>query len=430
MGRNRLASSPRIILSLFLSALVTAPYPLGKYFVMFNHAMVYNRYGYALLGIVLLECIAPVRGLKDIRKQEWMGGVSTGAALSLTMFLKANFFFVGVVLIVVIWPLLDRLGYRRIVGFFIGFGIVSTCVLGYLRFDVAAMLSDLRMAAAARSGAMSAEQIFGNAVGQASVLMEVVFLAVAIALLCARRGPQSLGLKLIAIGGSLFAGDILIMSSNAQTAGLPLCAVFGILMVSEVTEDYQSTPERELSSRGPLYAGALFLGALLFVPQFTSDLASLAFGVRAKRRAPPPTVVLQFTTLNLKPLALVDGEELRSNGRVFTSYVNDGVALLERKTSPQQTIITMDMTNPFSFALERRPAKGGILSPVYNHNLNDAHRPTDDQFFGDADIVMVPRYPSIDDKPFMDLLDAYQQGLTQRYYLAEQTVWWRMYRRK
>jgi hypothetical protein len=430
LGRNRLASSTRVLLGLFLAALVAAPYPLGEFPFISSHAMVYNRYGYALLGLILQECLKATHGPGADEKEGWIGGISTGAALSLTLFLKASYFFVGVVLIGMISFLVKRLQFRRLLAVALGFLLVSTCMLAYVRFHVLAMLRDLRMAGGARAGALTSTIVVTNVLHHASVLLGVVSLGFAAALLLGNRVPPLRGLKLPVLGTFLFLADIGLMSTNAQFDAFPLCAVFAIMVLNEITQDQQALKAAEASSGRPLYAGVLFLGALLFVPQFTSDLVGLAYGAWKKERPTNPEAVLHFTSPNLIPLLLYDGSEPRSNGRVFTSYVNDGVALLQRETRPDETIITMDMTSPFSYALERRPPHGGIVSPTYHNNLDDAHRPSDDEYFGDADIVMVPKHPALDDAYYIDFLRAYDPGLRQRYYLAASTNWWWMYRRK
>ncbi|MGC2108659.1 MAG: hypothetical protein WA655_04035, partial [Candidatus Korobacteraceae bacterium] len=99
LSRNRLTSSARILLGFFLAALVAAPYPLGFPFYLSSHAMVYNRYGYALLGLILLECLAPARDSEDGREEGWIGGISTGAALGLALFLKASYVLMAAVVI-------------------------------------------------------------------------------------------------------------------------------------------------------------------------------------------------------------------------------------------------------------------------------------------------------------------------------------------
>lgn len=90
----------------------------------------------------------------------------------------------------------------------------------------------------------------------------------------------------------------------------------------------------------------------------------------------------------------------------------------------------MDMTNPFPYALERLPPHGGIAAPTYHYDIDDAHRPSDARFFGDADIIMVPKRPALDEKFYSDFYKAYEPGLKRRYSLAAETGWWWMYRRK
>ena len=46
-----IASAIKFAVGLYLALLVTAPYALGTWPTWSSHAMVYNRYGYALLGL-------------------------------------------------------------------------------------------------------------------------------------------------------------------------------------------------------------------------------------------------------------------------------------------------------------------------------------------------------------------------------------------
>jgi len=264
--------------------------------------MLYNRYGYALLGLILLECFKGVRPPTGSQRHEWIGGISTGAALSLTLFLKVSYFLVAVVLIVVISLFLWRVARQRILGIVLGFFLVSTCILAYLRFDVAAMLGDLRMAAGARAGALSSP--VWMVLTHASVLLGVALFAFAAALLLGNRDPKWRGLKLPIIGTFLFFADIGLIMSNMQSGDFPVCAVFAILVVNEITEDQKALPAAEARSCRPTYAAVLCLGALLFLPLFTSDLAGLAYGMWRKERPSTPAAVVRFTSPNLKPLLL------------------------------------------------------------------------------------------------------------------------------
>ena len=215
-----------------------------------------------------------------------------------------------------------------------------------------------------------------------------------------------------------------------QSDGFPVCALFAILVLNEITENQRGRPASEASRYRSNCAALLSLGALLIVPQFTLDVAGLVYGVWKKASPSTPTAVLRFTPPNLKPLLLYDRGSSPSEGRLFTASVNDGVALLDRETRPNETILTMDMTNPFPYAMERQPARGGIVAPAYHYSIDDKHRPSDEWYFGNADIVMVPKHPALDDYYYVDFYKAYEPGLKQRYSLTAETSWWWMYKRK
>jgi hypothetical protein len=302
----------------------------------------------------------------------------------------------AVVLIAGLALLLRRLASRRLLGVALGFASVSICILAYLRFDVAAVLGDLHMAGAARAAALNRHAVMSNAL-HLSILLRMVFFVVATTLLFSNRNPRWRWLKLPAVALLLFLADVGLMSTNAQGYSFPVCAIFAILMVNEIAK-YQPPPlVAQRFFYRPLYVGALLLAALLVVPQFARDGVGLGYGWWSKHNVSSDTRPPRFTSADLQPLVLYDFRGApQSNGAGFINYVNDGVALLTRTTRQDETIITIDMTNPFSYALERRPARAGIESPTYNFNIDDAHRPSDDRFFGNADIVMVPKRPAVD----------------------------------
>jgi hypothetical protein len=429
LGKNRLASSPRVVLSLFLSAMVAAPYPLGLSPFFSSHAMLYNRYGYALLGLILLECFTVAHHPTGSHVDELIGGVSTGVALGLMLFLKVSYFLVAVGLIGVVSLFLGRFVRQRILGIVLGVSFVSVAMLAYLRFAVAAMLGDLRMAAATRSGALGSP--FWIGMNHGSVLLGVLCFCLVASLILARRLPQWGGWKLPILGAFFFVTDVGLIMSNAQVGDFPVCAVFAILLVNEITQYQQTLRATEAHSNRPAYAAALCLGGLLFIPQFTSDLTGLAYGAWSKQRPAIPTAVVRFTSPNLKPLLLYENPgNPPGEGRMFTTYVNDGVALLERETRPNETIHTMDATNPFPYAMERRPPRGGHAGAWYPYTITVEHRPSDDWYFGDADIVMVPKQPSQGGSRSADIYKAYEPGLKQRYNFVAESSLWRMYRRK
>src|ERR1035437_3488367 len=93
-----------------LCLLALAPVQLGENFRLSTIAMSYNRQGYALLGLLIVESFP----LRHEEPERGLGGaLSTGALCAILLFLKANYFLVGLVLaaISLVWS--GRLERRR-----------------------------------------------------------------------------------------------------------------------------------------------------------------------------------------------------------------------------------------------------------------------------------------------------------------------------
>lgn len=93
IARYRISSLTAYVIGIFTLCLVVAPFPLGSSPTDFGFAMTYNRYGYAILGIIILECGAAFLNQNDIFTRN--GALSTGVALGLLAFLKITYFLMG-----------------------------------------------------------------------------------------------------------------------------------------------------------------------------------------------------------------------------------------------------------------------------------------------------------------------------------------------
>jgi len=133
--------------------LLTAPFPIGNSPLDFGYAMLYNRYGYALFGIIMMECApSTLPGSAGIR-QGPCGAISTGTAVGLLACLKISYALVAIPFVGIL-AICSGLGFRdlrrRIFGLCGGFVTLIVLVMCYLRFDVTDMLRDLAGAAVAR----------------------------------------------------------------------------------------------------------------------------------------------------------------------------------------------------------------------------------------------------------------------------------------
>ena len=182
-----LASLPRLLPALFcllitswLVLTVASPTPLGFDPQFLSCAMIYNRQGYALLGLILLECAFAAEN------NRFWGGVSSGAALVLIFFLKLNFFGVAALMLLITVPL-TSVGLTRIWGFLAGAVGAFLAFLVYPRFSMAAFVSDMSFIIRARGSSVNLSgTIKGIATcAQSSAVWMVVAMTIALVLLIA-----------------------------------------------------------------------------------------------------------------------------------------------------------------------------------------------------------------------------------------------------
>jgi len=229
-------------------------------------------------------------------------------------------------------------------------------------------------------------------------------------------------------------GGALLLATNAQASGYPLNAVLAILLV-----DQGLAAAKQLGlGAAPGFIRAdtviVLLGLLCFVPDLLAGASGLAGAILESRRNPPLSEVARFQPAHLSGLLLYDvpfGNESdnRSNGRTFVTYVNDGLDLIRGVSKSSETVYTLDMYNPFSYALLRAPALGGADCMAFNHQFSDQHKPTPDRLFGSADIVMVPKHPSGTEADTRALFRNYLPSLRAQYRLCAESGWWQLYKR-
>jgi hypothetical protein len=432
VGRNRLEPVPRALLGLYASALACSPYPIGMAPMALSHAMIYNRYSYALLVPLLVECF-PSHERQRTNREEWLGAASTGAALGLALFLKASYFLVGGG--VVAASFIFSVGtLRRFIGIVVGFSAVSFICMAYLRFQLGIMLRVLYMAAGARAQSLSSKTIIYNAVMHSVTLLCIVGIAILISFLQPHRPRwfRELNLPLVAI--TIYLADIALFSTNAQSEGLPLLGAFAILLANRVAEFRNDSSSSGQQFAVPFLASILLISGLLFLPQFTDDVAAIP--IAALRELHPYSgCAVRFTESRVHPLWLCDSSmegELQqwSNGSNYTTYVNDGVALLRRCCDASDRVLAMDMQNPFPYILGWRPPRGGMASTAYNYTLSDKFRPSMDEYFGDATVVMIPKHPAMLPQYANRFYEIYTPAVQQRFQLVKESDWFRLYKLK
>jgi hypothetical protein len=411
-----------------LCLLALAPVQLGESFRLSTIAMSYNRQGYALLGLLLIESF-PLRPQEPARGVA--GAVSTGAVCAILLFLKANYFLVGLVLAAasLLWN--GRLERRRAIGLAAGFGVVAMAFLAYLRFDLGAMLADLRMAADARSGAVSPAfvlQVFAENFPGFLILAGLAAMTQMAGRAAPDGGwlPRVLHFRPLALAVAVYVAGVLLLVTNCQLERLPLHELLALLFLDCILQCSW------LDVRYAAVMAAVTAGLILGT-QSTDGLA-LVNGLRLKLRTPRQFAYTVTTGGYAGAVFLDDYLENkgshRSYGNFYHAYLTDGMDLLRRELQPGEKVTTMDTYNAFPFALGIEPPRGGMASATYQYLFSDRLHPTPDAFFGTADVVMYPKEHALTDAKWEGMVKYYIPEMERRYVQVAESAQWRMYRRR
>jgi hypothetical protein len=409
IARRRVSAAAACFAGVYTLLLITAPFSLGYGPREFSHAMIYNRYGFALLGIILMECPAA--------SEDAGGGWSTGIAVGLLAFLKVTYAVVAVPLILAASGA-NLFRKRRLVALCGGGALVAILVLLYLRFDIAAMSSDLGMAASGRSRSWRPREIFMLGFGQLAESVPLLLLALAVG--GSRLRWCAMAVVTLALGGFL-------LSTNHQPSTLALNGFAAVVLADEFFRQHRGSGK--IAGR----AVVAFLAFACVAPLSLQNGLSLFAAAREK---------LQPSTGGLVRLASVRGASLifppspfetETGGPDYVRVINDGLALLRRRTGPRDGVLTVDMMNPFNYLLDRPSPTGGFAAGAYNYVFSDAAHPTPDRWVGNARYVMVRKYsPGVKDYGIESyhiegIRRIYQPMLDQRFQVLEETGHWILY---
>ncbi len=412
-----------------LCLLALAPVQLGESFRLSTIAMSYNRQGYALLGLLIIECF-PMRPEEPTRG--WGGAFSTGAVCAILLFLKANYFLVGLVLAAVSLVWNGRLERRRIIGLATGFAVVAMAFLAYLRFDVGAMWADLRMAADARSGAVSPAfvmQVFAENFPGFLILAGLAAMAQMLGPPApADRGwvGRVLHYRAWVLTGMVYCAGVLLLVTNCQLERLPLHELLALLFLDCILQ---------CSWLDARYAAVMaVVGIGLILGTQSSDGLAVVNGLRLKRHTPPayayPVSGGGYAGAIFLDDYLENKGAHRAYGNFLALYLNDGTDLLRREIQPGEKVITMDTYNAFPFALGIEPPRGGMASATYQYLFSDRLHPSADAFFGTADVVMFPKEHALTETKWVGMMKYYIPEMKRRYVQVAESAQWRLYRRR
>jgi hypothetical protein len=418
--RRRMPFVPTVIVTTWLILTATAPSPLGAPAHVITCAMIYNRHGYAILSLVLLES-----AFANERGRFW-GGFSSGAALIVLLFLKLNFFFAAILLLGATIPF-RRVELERMWGALLGAAFAFLAFVLYLRFAIIAFFHDMRYAIQSRIGGVQLGSTLRLGFSSIEMITAVTLTVLTLMLVARGRDWNRFAIRLSLLAIAMIGGSLVLRRTDYGESGYQLAILWTIILIVKLAESYPAAQQKVAISAVILMAtGVIFI-------RLAHDASSLLALLEYQA---PPTKSQAARILGMEHMGYYDVDiEILSQfrfetGTAYVDYINDGLYLLKKWSRPDESILTLGYNNPFPYILRRRPAFGGSPWLHEGNDISRDHPLAAERLFGDAALVMVPRMPSSHQDSDLDLQVIYHPYLQQHFSLVAKSDWWSLYRRK
>jgi hypothetical protein len=370
LARRRMADVPAILFTLAILLITVAPFAPGFPPLNFGAGMVYNRWGYALLALVFLEAFGG-RKLLTPRDEFW-GGISTGAVLALSFFLKVTVVAAALLLLIALIPRRTQLR-TRWTGIIIAAVLTTLPFAFYYRFHFGPLVHDLIMVGRAKHIPWRTYQLDG--------MVENVALVIVIALLAAfvvrRKTNSRAALSVVIAGVAISIAGVAMLLGDHEYTGFPLAAFFSIIVCDEVAAAARDSALNEFR------ASVLLVASVSIVALLAGGIMGVCYGVLERVRAQAQSAQLDSPVWR--------GFSFTSDDRPFADFFNDGFALIRENRRPGETVLPLHSSDPFSYGLTIRPSRGGAMFLQDRTTFSAASRPSPEWLVGQANLVLVPK---------------------------------------
>jgi hypothetical protein len=410
-----------VLTATFFTALVglviLGTYHLGFDHVVVTYANLYNRYGYALLFILMFERMFPPREAEG--RQETFGAASTGVLLVALLFLKVTFFVVGLGFVVVCGLLRGRVaGWRAVL---VGALVALAPMALYLRFGFGAVLRDYLIPLHVRRDVVASQAFVSQKVLPSLVELEALGAMVAVLLVApVRLAPKLRAIALV--GAGVLAGAALNVTNYGES-DMPLLALVALVPVEHYLRALEGVPGRPWV-RGVFAVSLVALAAYADGRFVYKNVASIRHARALKLSEAPALERIAEPPLSDLLVVRADGV---SNER-YAAKLNEGFALLRANTTDRDRITCLNFENPFSFGLQRAPPVGDVSSWHFGYGFDDRRHWPAEQIFRGVTVLMIPREP--DFEAVTPLLAIYGGYLAEHYEVVASSPRWQLARRR
>ncbi len=411
--------------AVYIGLVALSPRQIGESFAHVSNNASYNRYCWALIGVIALAAMLPAPG----RRREAIDGVIGGVLIAACFYIKVTYAAAGIGFLG-----LSLITARGFAGwrFAMVAGLVALGTIlgaGLLTGDLPGYFADMHTAVvvlpdAARPDA--AQFLLRQG-------MPGLMFAVLLALIAGARTQRLLN----PFGAGLWAGlltaaaGIAISLQNHPEPENPLLAV-GLLIGWLVTRTHEPAPFRFPEALG------LIAVAIGFVTPMTADLAAVRQTVVAPVDAGPATRWLAQTHVPDLRIGTVytaakvpPGNPIPVTDLQILASWDEAVRLLRPHLHGRHDAVVLPFTwsNPFPLLLDLPPVRHEVAwwDPV--RTFNPAHRPDPALLLGPVDFLVIP-HDRIPDDPTTVMWASYGAQVQRDFYPVAHSAYWDLWARK
>lgn len=434
---GRLPPAYALLMTLFVATLSVATRPLGYHPSVTTYAMIYNRYAWVLLILVLVQLF-----VADGRETKWKNrfdAASVGLLLGFLFYCKISYFIVGAAAVGVALVLRPRL---RSAVFLTAGCFVLICLGAWLALGVSAAeyVRDIHSAGQAQSLAHRLRTL----VRALAHNFWQVPLAAAVWYLLAKprdwrnREAWPDTLRVTAVYLFILTAALFLTVGNAEErSDIPLFFVAGIVLLHNVGRLGAQSLVPALRDRDWKYLISVGIVVVFFGNIFSKDIMSIGYSIAGSiSSAGKETVTNRIAADSLRNFVIPRNAQWRTAywlANEFPGRINDGLSLLQRHASSDTRLLVLALTDPFSFALGLPPAKGVLAWWDLNYSFNEQAHPAPSHLFAEANYVMVPILREEDKgccQPTVHvLLDLYGQYLKAHFFEIGRSGSWILMKR-
>jgi len=404
VASNRLSYSNSFLFAIFILFLLAAVRPLGYEPGTTTYAMIYNRYGWALIAVLFLQLFVPTYTQSE--RGRIPTSISIGLLLSFLFYCKVSYF--GLAVVATALALILRTDLRRsIVYLILSFVLVIATVWLLLGISAVDYISDLSSAGGAQSISHRVSYL-KNALRANTWRLCLTGLIWIIVLIIPSENRKYYSwltdrLYLNVVIALILTTTFILAAGNAPEGNdIPLFFVISLICLHFVARMFRhpnpaSTVQAWISYL-VIFAVAvpIFFGTLV-----VKDALSIVHAARWKEyRVSTAPESQRFNAAPLADFIIPHTSEWQTaywRAKNVPARINEGLSLLRRHVKADSRLFVLAFTDPFSFALQLPPPKGPPLwwDPQFSFSADDF--PDPNSIFANVNIVVIPILHDEDD---------------------------------